>query len=46
MKIVKKNNNQIEVFGESSKFLAALTNNLVRDALYQFGKTLKGKKVH
>lgn len=34
MKILKKNNNQIEVIGENSKFLAALTNNLIRDALY------------
>ncbi|CAD8178629.1 unnamed protein product [Paramecium octaurelia] len=46
LKIIKKNNNQIEIFNQNIKLLAALTNNIVRDAIFQFSKTLKSKKAH
>ncbi|CAD8107169.1 unnamed protein product [Paramecium sonneborni] len=46
LKIIKKNNNQIEIFNSNIKLLAAVTNNMVRDAIFQFSKTLKLKKNH
>ncbi|CAD8115684.1 unnamed protein product [Paramecium primaurelia] len=46
LKIIKKNNNQIEIFNQNIKLLAAVTNNIVRDAIFQFSKTLKSKKTH
>ncbi|CAD8086324.1 unnamed protein product [Paramecium primaurelia] len=46
LKIIKKNNNQIEIFNQNIKLLAALTNNIVRDAIFQFSKTLKSKITH
>ncbi|CAD8100664.1 unnamed protein product [Paramecium sonneborni] len=46
LKIIKKNNNQIEIFNQNIKLLAAVTNNVIRDAIFQFSKTLKSKKTH
>ncbi|CAD8197469.1 unnamed protein product [Paramecium octaurelia] len=46
LKIIKKNNNQIEIFNQNIRLLAAVTNNIVRDAIFQFSKTLKSKKTH